>query len=158
MTRRAITPIEVLLSIAVVVSATAALAPLHTQDDPAKRTVCLKNVKLVCTAIAIYEADYDDHVPLAKKWMDLVKPYTKNEAFYHCTEVGTKAYGYALSSAAAGKNVEKIANPATEVLLFDSTVLTRSAVSTLKSLPKPGRHEGKNNIGYIDTHAKSVAR
>ncbi len=157
MTRRAITPVDVLLCASTLVSATAALLPLQHQVAVDKRTVCLTNLKMNATAIAIYEADYDDYLPRAKKWMDSILPYTRNEKSFHCPSVASSAYGYALSSLLAGKNAAKIVNPASEALSFDSIVLSRSAVSTLKTLPKPGRHEGKDNVAYADTHAKSMA-
>lgn len=157
MTRRAITPVEVLLCASLIVSAATALLPLQHQAAVDKRTVCLTNLKMTATSIAIYEADYDDYMPRAKKWMDAILPYTKNEKSYHCPSVASTAYGYALNSSLAGKNAEKIASPAAEALVFDSTKLERSAVSTLKTLPKPGRHEGKDNVAYADTHAKSIA-
>ncbi len=157
MTRRAITTTEALLCIAVMVAVTSALTPIQAGDPSNKKDGCISNLKQSGLAIIMYSGDYDDVMPPARKWMDAVKEYVKTEAIYHCPALGGTAYGYALHSDLAGKEWSKIKNPQNLPMVFDSSQEHRSAVATLKSLPSPPRHEGKNNICYADGHTVAVA-
>jgi prepilin-type processing-associated H-X9-DG protein len=41
-------------------------------------------------------------------------------------------------------------------LAFDSSTLTKNAHDPMTSLPKPGRHGGRNNILFCDGHIEMV--
>jgi prepilin-type processing-associated H-X9-DG protein len=157
MTRRAITTIEALLCVVVMVAVTSALTPIQAGDPPKKKDGCISNLKQSGLAIIMYGGDYDDVMPPARKWMDTIHEYVKAEAIFHCPALGGKAYGYAFHSDLAGKDTTKIKSPERAPLVFDSSQEHRSAVATLKSLPSPPRHEGKNNICYADGHTVAVA-
>ena len=92
--------------------------------------------------------------------MDAIYPYHKNEWIERCPtfvkdkEVPKNLYGYAMNQAMSGAKPPP--NPDTVPLIFESVNLARNASGTLDSLPNPGRHDGKNSIGYADGHAKAV--
>ena len=106
----------------------------------------------------MYNQDYDEKMPPARRWMDVTSAYDKEEAIFHCPSVsrqGTGAYGYAFDLSLNYKTLEKIPDPKLERMLFDSTILTRNASDNGASLPSPGRHRKGNNIAYADGHVRA---
>ncbi len=67
-------------------------------------------------------------------------------------------YGYALNSEIAGANRAKVPHQETVILHFESNDLERSACSTIKTLAAPPRHQGSNNVVYLDGHAKAIKK
>lgn len=61
--------------------------------------------------------------------------------------------GYALN---AGVINTKSPDPTRIPFIYDSINLARNASDLATSLPLPGRHKGRNNVAYLDAHAKSV--
>ncbi len=140
---------------------------------------CLSNVKQIATGLQMYAQDYDEHLPPASGWMDTTKAFTakgstKEKDVFRCPAAALKvpdAYGYAYSTALAGKPLGKVGKPADAPMVYDSTNLTRSASDAVTTLPSPGRHHGRrgrpgglglggpanNVIGYADGHAKTVS-
>ena len=70
---------------------------------------------------------------------------------------GFNAYGYAMNAALSSTKRSAVTDPTATPLLFDSTILTKNAASGIDTLPKPGRHNGGNNVAYTDGHARRVA-
>jgi hypothetical protein len=102
----------------------------------------------------IYANDYDEVFPLAKTWMDAETPYTKNQTLFYSPAIGDTGtkYGYAFNIALAGVNLTTIAAPATTLLLFDSTDLSRNATDPITTLPSPPRYGKLNTLAYADGH------
>jgi len=122
------------------------------------RTACLANVKMLGTGMQIYVADYDERLPDRDKWMDSLLPYTKNESLFvdPLIKKVPGQYGYAFDSHLSGQLQSSIKNRDQQPMIYDSLNLGRNASDPFTSLPSPGRHDGKNNIGYLDGHVKAV--
>lgn len=119
---------------------------------------CVSQVKQIGLNCIIYAGDYDNLLPKGKGWMDALAPYAKAEQFFHDVYgVKPSEYGYAYRNVASGMNESKVKKPEEFELVFDSTLLYRSAVSGLWSLPRPGRHGGNDTIGFLDGHVKARA-
>lgn len=114
----------------------------------------------------VHYAEVNDALPAAEGWMDkedFLSHVQANE-WLHCPTVSTRKdekYGYAFNKALAGrklngKALSKMPNAAKTPLVFDSTLLEKSAADDMKSLPKPGRHNGVNHILYCDGHIEAV--
>ena len=104
----------------------------------------------------MYSGDFDDRAPLRDSWMDDVGPYVKNGLLFHCPTVeGLNLYGYALN-AGVKRIDERYVHPNTTPLIYDSVNQARNASDLVTSLPEPGRHDGWDNMVYIDGHAKSI--
>ena len=134
-----------------------------TKDDPVADKDCPENLKSIYQAFERYVEDTGG-LPAAK-WLDdeeLTSKILKNE-WEHCPSVSNRKddkYGYAFNIALAGKKVKslkEIPDAANTPLLYDSTSLAKSAADKAESLPKPGRHNGTNNILYCDGTVKAVA-
>jgi len=87
--RSGFTLIELLVVIAIIAILAAILFPVFAQaKDAAKKTASLSNVKQIQTTTIMYEADYDDMVPIAVEltspdgtwmtWSRATSPYRKN--------------------------------------------------------------------------------
>lgn len=64
--------------------------------------------------------------------------------------------GYAYNALYSAAKQSRIKNQETTMLVYESTSIAPNSADPGTSLPTPGRHDGKNNIGYVDGHAKSV--
>ena len=130
---------------------------------PVKRAsparACLSNLKELGLGLLMYSNDENDRFPPRDLWADAIVPYTKNPdllfdpALRNGDDKGPYAYAFngALSSSKPPKAPEAVP------MVYDSVVPVRNASDLFKSLPYPGRHEGKDNVAYADGHAKSIA-
>lgn len=112
-------------------------------------------------------AELNDALPPAAKWIDEedLRGQVQADEWFHCPTVSTRKddkYGYAYNDALAGrklngKGLKDMPDAAKTPLVFDSTAQAKNAHDPVTSLPKPGRHGGKNNILYCDGHIEAVA-
>ena len=126
-----------------------------TQPPPTGYALSQQNVKQLSLGLLEYANDYDEVTPLPNTWMDALTPYVKNPADFQSPAVVKKNpsdYGYAMNSDIAAQVTTNFANPATEIALFDSTVLIRNATEPTSTLPNPPRYGSNNTIGYLDGH------
>lgn len=122
-----------------------------------KATACLSNVKEQALGLVIYAEDHEVY-PARDVWVDGIRPYVRNEAAFHAPEFAKTspgAYGYAFNSALA--DAKEPAHPERVPLVYESTNPVKNASDPVTSLPRPGRHAGRNNVGYADGHARRVA-
>jgi prepilin-type processing-associated H-X9-DG protein len=125
-------------------------------EEGAQQAACLSNLKQIGLGILMYAQDHDEKLPSADKWTDEIMPYIKNEAILKCPSAPDLACAYALNKKIAGKSLGEIANPATTVLVFESTKGARNFSDAMATLDPKGRHNGGNNFVYTDGHAKWV--
>lgn len=142
----------------------AVLLPVLAQArESAWTNGCMGNLRRLSTASLIYAADNDDHLP-PPNWMDSISfDLQGGERTYHCPKVRSQengGFGYAFSSDAIGKRTPSFHVPATQPMIFDSTLLQRNAVGPISSSPVPTRHtRGRskgNNVAYVDGHVQLV--
>jgi prepilin-type processing-associated H-X9-DG protein len=113
---------------------------------------CMGQVQRLARAIAMYDVDYDDHLPLARRWSDRTYPYLLQESLYRCP-ARPDTPGYAFNGNLAGARIRDAHDTSTLVMLFDSSMGKPNAADTGESLCMPPRHAGANSIGYLDGHA-----
>lgn len=119
-------------------------------------TTCLSNLKQIGTGSLLYADDHDGRLMPRDVWMDGIAPYVKDEARFHDPEGPKGGYGYAFDARLAG--VKEPRDPAKAPLAYDSLNPIRNASDPLASLPRPGRHEGKNGVVYADGHARRIVQ
>ena len=127
---------------------------------------CAENLKSIYLGFEKY-VEYNDALPPAETWEDQddFKGAIQKDEWLHCPAVSNRhdtKFGYAYNAALAGrklggKKLSEMPDAAKTPLLYDSTDLAKDAHDSLTSLPKPGRHGGKNNILFCDGHIESVA-
>ncbi len=138
----------------------------HTAKiDPVADKDCPENLKSLYLAFEKY-AEQNGSLPKAN-WLDdtdLTGKIVKDE-WEHCPAVSNRhddKFGYAYNSSLAGMSLggkEKLKDlpKAFETpLLYDSSNLAKSAADAVMTLPKPGRHNGANNVLYLDGTIKAV--
>ena len=127
---------------------------------------CNKSLAMIYKGFAHY-VEVNDALPAADKWMDEedLKGGVAADEWFHCPTVSNRKddkFGYAYNDALAnrklgGKKLSDMPDAAKTPLAFDSSTLTKNAHDPVTSLPKPGRHGGRNNILYCDGHIEMVA-
>lgn len=121
----------------------------------AKNVTCPDHLKKLYDAAMLYSDSYDGALPPASSWMTAIQDRVSDDAWLHCPDIsganGPK-YGYAMNSALGGKKIGDVKDKAVVPLFYDSTSMGRDASDAVTSLPKPGRHTGKNNIVFLDGH------
>jgi hypothetical protein len=125
--------------------------------SPTEAKHCMSNVKQMGTALHVYAADNNEMLPNRDNWMDANDPYLKSKDTVRDPAVkAISEYGYAFDSRASNKSLDKVENVSDHPLIFDSTNMARNASDPFTSLPRPGRHKGKNVVGYMDAHVRWV--
>ncbi len=117
-------------------------------------TGCPDNLAQIYKAVQFYADDWDSKLPPADHWMTAIKDNVKDEQL-HCPAVshaGESRYGYAMNPALSGKRLNDVpkAQRATTPVFYDSTDLAPDAHAGPESMPKPGRHGGKDNVLFAD--------
>lgn len=129
-------------------------------SSPEKNKTCSENLSELWKAALNYAEGHDQKLPPAEKWLDEIKPYVTKDEWLHCPVIaksGGAKFGYAMNPELSGKNPDSVTDKAKTALFYDSTDTAGNAHAGLESLPKPGRHGGRNNIVYLDGHVEAVA-
>lgn len=132
--------------------------------EQTKRWVCLSNVKQRSLALIMYAEDANERFPGRVRWMDATAVYLRpsssvdksgdRDRDLRCPSVFRRGYGYAFDAVLSEK--KSPAQPEAVPLVYDSSNLARNASDGVTSLPRPARHDGKDNVAYADGHAKTV--
>jgi prepilin-type processing-associated H-X9-DG protein len=130
--------------------------------EPSKNVTCPDHLQKLYRAVMEYASSWDDTLPPADRWMtalnDPVERRVEEEEL-RCPDVAKSGpkYGYAMNPEVGGKRLDEIKEKGTTPLFYDSTDLSKDAHANAASLPKPGRHTGRNNVAYMDGQVKAVA-
>ncbi|MCL6623135.1 MAG: hypothetical protein K6T17_00780 [Fimbriimonadales bacterium] len=142
------------------------LSALRTASEQRVYTpgACLDNLKQLGSAFALY-LEAEGAYPPAEKWMDEISRYLRagdlpkeeQEKKLRCPDLpyDPNTYGYAFFRSLSGKWKDEIPEPENQVVVFDSTNLSRNANDDLESVPDPPR-PGGNNALYADGRAGPV--
>ena len=125
----------------------------------AQEISCMSNERQMALGMLQYAQDSDENFPAAASWMDKTSAYVRSDQPYHCPSAWDKdpaKYGYAYNSTLGSKSLAQFADPRTTATLYDSTNLARNASDALTSLPDPPRHDGGNDIAFLDGHVRNT--
>lgn len=130
------------------------ICPYCNGKQSAMGSVCLSNTKQQATALILYASEHDERFPRRDYWMDWIAPYARGHDFFHHAGPAPRSLGYAFNAALS----ERIApqNPEAVPMNYDSANPIRNASDRFTSLPRPGRHGGKNSVAYADGHARRI--
>lgn len=136
----------------------AILYPVFAVSRGGSHRSCLSNVKQLGLAFQMYVEDYDGRFPRSAEWMDSTYPYNKNKSVYHCPSLQAthpSGFGYAFNSSLALHTLDKNKTAAKVVVLYDASDLLWNANAPGRAgMANPPRHQGGNNVGFADGHAK----
>lgn len=120
-------------------------------EEGARGKACPDNLRQLHKAALLYADAWDDTLPPADRWTDLIREKVPDDKQLHCPSVASaNAYGYAMNAALGGKKWKDVSDAAHVPLFYDSSDLKPNAHDDVTSLPSPGRHDGHNNIIYLD--------
>ncbi len=132
-------------------------AAFQSERENARRSSCQSNLKQMMLGILQYSQDYNETFPTARKWIDNVMPYVKNEQIFRCPSLPDgDNYGYALNQNLDGLGLAKMNNPAQTVAIYETNDLTRNAFGVADE--RAYRHLGGSNIAFADGHIKWFAQ
>ncbi len=127
------------------------LPALSRTKTMAQRIVCATNLKGLGTAMVIYASDYDDKLPTADKWCDLLTSYMDvNPVSFKCASTTEGSFSYALNENLAGRGMDVSPDV---VMLFEADA-GPNAVGGPEMLVSD-RHEGCN-IVFMDGHVEFI--
>jgi len=176
--RRGFTLIELLVVIAIIAILAAILFPVFARArEKARQTSCLSNVKQLALAATMYAQDYDDKLPFGYNfgvnWYDALEPYSKNQQILRCPSRQTLFPGYGWNYQGCGyqpgstwspprsgpiydgcnRSIYKSPGPAQTVMIADNDI-SQSSKRWLYRTTREERHNGGDNYGFVDGHAK----
>ncbi|UCH33847.1 MAG: hypothetical protein JSV65_14970 [Armatimonadota bacterium] len=131
-------------------------APASEEEEARRQRTCLANLKQLALGFLMCAQDYDERLPNAANWMDMITPYIKDARLFHCPS-DKNQYSYAMNSALSGVSIGDIDDPVNAVMLFESRSGSKNAADPLQSLCMPPRHGAGNNFAFVDGHAEFIA-
>ncbi len=144
---------------AVVAVLVVVLAPVFEQARAsARRADCRSNLKQLGTGLMMYVQDYDERLPPAREWSDMLHPYTKNTQVLICPE-RSGVPGYAFHLRLDRISLASIERPADWPAIFDSSAAAGNFADRLESFDarhgaNSGQKEGE--VCFVDGHAKGL--
>ncbi len=130
--------------------------PFTYSRDNALKASCQSNMKQQMLGIMQYAQDYDEKLPPASKWVEVLQPYTKSEQIFQCPSMPatTKGpgYGYAYNQYLSGFVQSNIKQPAMTVNVYETLNPSRNWYG--RGTGRAYRHLGGSNIGFADGHVK----
>ncbi len=183
--RRGFTLIELLVVIAIIAILAAILFPVFARArEKARQSSCLSNVKQLTLGVLMYAQDYDETLPFAYSygdwWYEVLAPYLANDQIRRCPSRPNYSLGYAWNYAGCGYQpgttwspartgpiydgcylgIYKSPGPASTIMLGDNWLGGSSSQRYYlyrQADRREGRHNGQDNYGFVDGHAKSLA-
>ena len=127
------------------------------EEENARRRSCQSNLKQVMLGILQYAQDYNENYPPARKWIDEIFPYVRNEQIFRCPALPAgDNYGYALNQNLGALNLAKMDNIAQTVAIYETDSLVRNEFGAGEE--RAYRHLGGSNLAFADGHVKWYAK
>jgi prepilin-type processing-associated H-X9-DG protein len=131
------------------------LAPIFARSrDYQYPSGCLNHLKQISNATLMYADDYDDKLPPAANWSQLLYPYTKSRTVFRCPEAPVpKLNSYALNSKVERIKLKQIKSPGEVVMWFESNP-GHDLAGGSELIPPLPRHKNGDNFCFADGHVK----
>jgi len=130
---------------------------INRAHENARRASCQSNLKQVSLGIAQYMQDYDEKLPPAREWAEVIEPYVRSRQVFQCPSVPDKnGYGYAYNSRLSHKDYNVIPETSQMAWVYETADLRWNAYGMGE---KPAfRHLGGANYAFADGHVKWIAK
>jgi prepilin-type N-terminal cleavage/methylation domain-containing protein len=156
-----LTLVEALVVLAILAIGAVILFPVFARPSHnGHRNYVLGNLKQLALATVMYAADYDEHLPPAVKWLDVIEPYHKNSQIPHDpTVVDAKQdeYGFAFFEPVELQDLTLLVKPEDVPMAFQSVLMGKNAHSDLRTLPYVPRNKSPANfVAFCDGHVKGL--
>lgn len=121
-------------------------------------------MKAAASSVLMYSLDNNGHFPPADGWMDAAQPFSSSGDVFRspiASMGGKDVYGIAFRTELGAKRMNTEPDLDRWAMVFDSSLLERSAHSGLETLPTPGRYKGDdgpcNIIAFADGSVLPIA-
>jgi prepilin-type processing-associated H-X9-DG protein len=143
------------------------LSAYFTQQAAARareeQWACLSQVRQLCLAASMYSQDYDERFP-GQDWNPALYPYVRSSGVWECPSRKFQV-GYGMNRSVVWQPIEHVWDPSNTVLFYESlspdngsvysgVTPTPSLVGGQDMVVPAGVHNGGNNFGFIDGHAR----
>jgi len=121
---------------------------------------CQSNEKQMMLGFLQYVQDYDERYPPARKWIDVLQPYTKSEQLFQCPALTGKGNGYAYNSKLSQATLASVMAPAATINIYETSNLGRNVFAPFNGRAYRHQRDGKDgmNIAFTDGHVKWFAQ
>ena len=145
----ALSLIELLVVLAIIVVLGALLWPPHGCREKARQAQCQDNLKHLALGLIMYAQDHGERFPRADAWSEAILPYVKDPRLFVCPGDDSHRWRhgggpYAMSAGLSGADVGRVAETSMQPMLWDAHVDGSFAL----------RHGGRGEIAFVDGHVK----
>jgi len=125
--------------------------PIFPTGEPETRDtmLCQENLKHLGMAMLMYAQDYEERLPPADRWGTALRPYVRDEKFFHCPDAPGGRYGYAFHRQLGGKRISEIWQPESVVMLFETKRRGADVADNGESWVG-ARHGNFGHVVYLD--------
>ena len=124
------------------------VGPLGRARVRAQEAGCRANVKQMAMAMEMYAADYEDRLPPAERWHEVLSPYLMNTNVYICPARPDLPRGYAMNARLSAAPRSAVVGEGQAPLLFETDVRRPRAAGSPADAAY--RHPGGAFFGYAD--------
>ncbi len=126
-------------------------------DDRFLRSRCQSNLKQIALGIAQYVQDYDEVMPRARRWTDILQPYLKSRQIFTCPALPSgKSNGYAFNSLLSQVSINRMNSMSGTVSVYETSNLSENVFAP--GTGRAYRHAGGANFAFADGHVKWFQR
>jgi prepilin-type processing-associated H-X9-DG protein len=112
---------------------------------------CLSNEKQLAAGLLRYAHDNDETFPPSRRWAEIPQ-LRKADSAFRCPAAHS-AFGYGMNRSVGGLRLERIADMAATVLLFEADTQVRSFAGGLEDVAAT-RHTLGSNLAFCDGHTR----
>lgn len=132
------------------------LPALAKAKAKAQMIQCVNNTKQITLGVLLYADSNTNFFPNAATWCDDVLPEVMSSDVFLCPAGNPQAKcHYAYNENLAGIDLDKVANPATTVMIFEAESGWNGSGGGEALLPMP-RHDRKVVVGFVDGHVEML--
>jgi len=131
---------------------TGVISPSSATNANFLRAQCQTQLKQQMLGVLQYAQDYDEKLPPARRWIDVLQPYTKSEQIFICPSLQNKGNGYAYNQNLSQLPQSKIDEVALTVNIYETSNPNRNVFAPFTG--RAYRHQDGINLAFADGHIK----
>jgi prepilin-type processing-associated H-X9-DG protein len=132
---------------------TAMIPAFERARESARKTQCLANVRALSVAMNLYLADHGQF-PKADRWVEEMEEYGVLGRLKCPEDTSDAKCSYGMNWGFSGKPESAIKDAAKQVIFYETAHPGDTPRGGKTDVASPPRHQGGNNYGFVDGHAK----
>lgn len=118
----------------------------------ARRSQCQSQLKQQMLGILQYTQDYDEKMPPARRWREVIYPYVKSEQIFTCPSLEKGKNGYAFNQNLSQIGLDKIETSWQTIAIYETSNLKPMVFGP--GTGRAFRHLEGWNLAFADGHVK----